>query len=68
VNDGDIVKKGEIVAKLNSDELIARLEQTNKAIKSTIANRDAAKLDYEQSIRDFTRAKSLFESELISES
>ncbi|MDY6822068.1 MAG: efflux RND transporter periplasmic adaptor subunit [Deferribacterota bacterium] len=68
VNDGDRIKKGEIVAKLKSDEFMARLEQTNKAIESTIANRDAAKLDYEQSVRDFKRAKSLFESELISES
>lgn len=68
VNDGDKIKKGQLVAILKSEELEARLEQVNKSIESTKYNRDAAKLDYEQSIRDFKRIESLYKSELVSKS
>jgi HlyD family secretion protein len=68
VNDGDKVNKGQLVAVLKSDELQARLEQVNKSIESTRSNRDAANLDYEQSIRDYKRIKALFDSDLVSKS
>jgi HlyD family secretion protein len=68
VNDGDKIKKGQLVAVLKSEELEARLEQVNKSIESTKSSRDAAKLDYEQSIRDFNRIEALFKSELVSKS
>jgi len=68
VNDGDKVQKGELVAILKSEELQARLEQINKSIESTIYNRDAAGLDYEQSVRDHKRIESLFNADLVSKS
>ena len=68
VNDGDKITKGQLVAILKSEEFEARLEQVNKSIESTKSNRDAANLDYEQSIRDFKRIEYLFKSELVSKS
>jgi HlyD family secretion protein len=68
VNDGDKVKKGQLVAILKSAELEARLEQINKSIESTIYNRDASELDYEQSVRDYKRIESLFNADLVSKS
>ena len=68
VNDGDKIKKEQLVAILKSEELGARLEQVIKSIESTKSNRDAANLDYEQSIRDFKRMETLFKAELVSKS
>lgn len=67
-NDGDNVKKGQVVAVLTSEELQARLQATENSIEALKASTDAARLGYEQSIRDFKRIEKLYENELISKS
>jgi len=59
-NIGDFVRKGQLIAQLDTVELVARLTQNRAALESAKASLDYAKADLE-------RQKALFQKNLISQ-
>jgi len=60
VKEGDIVKKGELIAKLDDAELIAQSKQAEASL-------DQAKIDLETSKKNHERMSSLFAEKVITE-
>ncbi len=64
-DEGDTVKAGQLVAKLDSTDLIARLDQAKANLNSALANIELVKINLEKSQIDFNRAKGQFEDKVI---
>lgn len=64
-DEGDTVKAGQMVAELDSTDLIARLEQAKANLNSAVANIELVKINLEKSKIDFDRAKAQFEDKVI---
>ncbi|MCX7973031.1 MAG: efflux RND transporter periplasmic adaptor subunit [Candidatus Aminicenantes bacterium] len=60
------VKAGQIVAELEQDSFIARLQQDEANYRSAVASLDRAKVSLEIAEKKYKRALSLFEKNLIS--
>ncbi|MBE0514168.1 MAG: efflux RND transporter periplasmic adaptor subunit [Sulfurimonas sp.] len=74
VNEGDIVKKGQMLAKLDSKELDANLrlseaqtKQTKEAKNHALAVYEQRKSEFELSEQNFIRAQNLYKKDAISQ-
>lgn len=73
VNEGDIVEKGQILARLDTDELEAKLRLAEAQIKQAIESKNHAtavleqkKSESELSAKNYERAKNLYEKSAVS--
>lgn len=66
VNEGDRVKKGDLIAQLSKRDIEKDLEVTRAALNEANANLEGAKLELNYSQQEALRAKQLYEKEQIS--
>lgn len=64
-DEGDTVKAGQLVAKLDSTDMIARLEQSKANLNSALANLELVKINLEKSQIDFNRAQAQYKDNVI---
>jgi HlyD family secretion protein len=67
VNDGDRVKKGQLLVRIDTETLQLQVAQKEAALSATKANAERAKAQMERSDRLLTDQEKLFESKYISE-
>lgn len=63
--EGDTVKTGQLVAELDSTDIIARLNQAKAVLNSAQASLELAKVNVEKSQIDFDRAKAQFKDNVV---
>ncbi|HUE36832.1 MAG TPA: efflux RND transporter periplasmic adaptor subunit [Candidatus Acidoferrum sp.] len=68
VKEGQRVKKGDLLVKINPDIYIAALNQAQAGYASSLAAAASAKANLEKAQSDYTRNKQLFSSNLVDES
>jgi HlyD family secretion protein len=68
VKEGDTVRKGQLLAKIQPDLVIAQSEQARYASESAKAQINTVKADVERARLDFDRIKGLFEKQFASKS
>lgn len=68
VKEGQRVKKGDLLVKINPDIYIAALNQAQATYASSLAAAASAKANLEKAQSDYTRNKQLFSSNLVDES
>ncbi len=68
VKEGQHVKKGDLLLKINPDVYIAALNQTKAGYESAVAGQATAQANLEKADTDFQRNKELFNRKLLSES
>ena len=68
VKEGQRVKKGDLLVKINPDIYLAALNQAQAGYESSLAAAASAKANLEKAESDYTRNKQLFSSNLIDES
>ena len=66
VDFNSVVKSGQIIAKLDPEIFITRVNQSEANLRSGVARVEKAKLTLENLRKNYERAKNLFEKELIS--
>ena len=66
VDFNSVVKTGQIIAKIDPEMFITRVNQAEANLRSGIARVEKAKLTLENLRKNYERAKNLFEKELIS--
>ncbi len=67
VNEGDSVKKGDLLIRLDKERLTAALEQVEANLRSFKANANLAKESFLKSEKDYTRTKELYGKKLESQ-
>ena len=68
VKEGQLVKKGDLLVKINPDLYIAALNQVKAGYESSLASRDSATANLEKADADYKRNEELFNHKLISDS
>src|SRR5450432_4236726 len=68
VHEGQHVKKGDLLLKINPDLTLAALNQAKAGYESSLASKTTAAANLEKAEADYTRNKQLFDSKLLSES
>jgi HlyD family secretion protein len=68
VTEGQRVKKGDLLLKINPDLTLAALNQAKAGYESSLASKTTAAANLEKAEADYTRNKQLFDSKLLSES
>jgi HlyD family secretion protein len=68
VKEGQFVKKGDLILKINPDVYIAALNQAKAGYESSIAAKDSATASLEKAAADYKRNLELFNTKLLSES
>ncbi len=68
VEEGDKVKKGQIIARLESDDVHARLNQALAQLDMAKAQLNQEEVNFNQIQKDFQRRESLFQTKVITES
>lgn len=68
VEEGSQVKRGEVVARLENEDLSAAREESLAALKASQDNQGVARAELEDAKSDFLRKKELFENGFISRS
>jgi HlyD family secretion protein len=68
VKEGQQVKKGDLLVKINPDIYIAGLNQAKAGYESSLAAKSSAVANLEKADADFTRNQELFNRKLLSES
>jgi HlyD family secretion protein len=68
VKEGQFVKKGDLILKINPDVYIAALNQAKAGYESSIAAKDSATANLEKADADYKRNLELFNTKLLSES
>jgi len=68
VTEGQHVKKGDLLLKINPDLTLAALNQAKAGYESSLASKTTAAANLEKAEADYTRNKELFDSKLLSES
>lgn len=68
VEEGSKVKRGEVVARLENEDLSAAREESLAALKASRENQGVARAELEDAKSDFLRKKELFENGFISRS
>jgi RND family efflux transporter MFP subunit len=68
VDVGDEVRKGDVIAELDDDEASQQVEQARAELEVTRANLDDAESGLLLAQREYTRAKSLWEKQILSAS
>lgn len=68
VEEGSAVKKGQIVARLESSDLEAALDEARASLRASRDNMEAARAEFEDARNDFRRKKELMEMEFIARS
>ncbi|HTA95570.1 MAG TPA: efflux RND transporter periplasmic adaptor subunit, partial [Verrucomicrobiae bacterium] len=66
--EGQRVKKGDLLLKINPDLTLAALNQAKAGYESSLASKTTAAANLEKAEADYTRNKQLFDSKLLSES
>lgn len=67
VEEGNEVKKGDILATLENDDAVAALRQAAANLELARADRERAKAEFNDAVLNRNRKKELFQSELISQ-
>lgn len=68
VNEGDIVKKGDLLVRLDKERLTAALDQAQANLRANMANANLAKESFKKSEKDFVRTEGLYAKKLESQS
>jgi HlyD family secretion protein len=68
VKEGQQVKKGDLLVKINPDIYVAGLNQAKAGYEQSLAGKTTAVANLEKAETDYTRNKELFASKLLSES
>jgi HlyD family secretion protein len=68
VKEGQFVKKGDLILKINPDVYIAALNQAKAGYESSLAAKDSATASLEKADEDYKRNLELFNHNLLSES
>jgi HlyD family secretion protein len=68
VKEGQLVKKGDLLVKINPDVYIAALNQARAGYESSLASQDSATANLEKAEADYKRNEELFNRKLISDS
>ena len=68
VQEGDVVQKGDLLARLKPDDYRAQLERQEAGVSEAKANLAERRADSVQTRRTYERKKQLYEKEVISES
>jgi HlyD family secretion protein len=68
VKEGQFVKKGDLILKINPDVYIAALNQAKAGYESSLAAKDSATASLEKADADYKRNLELFNTKLLSES
>jgi HlyD family secretion protein len=68
VKEGQRVKKGDLLLKINPDLTLAALNQAKAGYESSLASKTTAAANLEKAEADYTRNKQLFAGKLLSES
>jgi HlyD family secretion protein len=68
VKEGQSVKKGDLLVKINPDIYTAALNQANAGYESSLASEASAKANLEKAESDFERNTQLYKSNLVDES
>jgi len=68
VKEGQLVKKGDLLVKINPDVYIAATNQADASYKSALAAKASAAANLEKAQADYERNLALFKSKLLSES
>jgi len=68
VREGDLVKKGDIIAVLENDELKTQMEEAEATLRKATLNKKYKKELYEKDVIDIKRNRELFKENLISPS
>jgi HlyD family secretion protein len=68
VKEGQRVKKGDLLVKINPDIYIAALNQAKATYESSVASQASAQANLEKAQADYDRNKELFNHKLLSES
>lgn len=63
--EGDSVKAGQLVAELDSTDIIARLSQSQTALENTKLSIELAQINLQKAQLDYNRAKSQLENKII---
>ena len=67
VEEGDKVKSGDLIGRIESSDVEAILTQANASLEVTNANLSQAEAEAEESKNNFNRSKKLFEENLLSQ-
>lgn len=68
VNEGDIIKKGQKLVKIDSKEIVSSKAQVEVSLKQAKLNYEIAQYEFKKADEDYKRYKNLFEKEMISKS
>lgn len=68
VKEGQMVKKGDLLLKINPDVYVAALNQAKAGYESSLSSRDSAAANVEKAEADYKRNQELFENKLLSAS
>ena len=68
VKEGQSVKKGDLLVKINPDIYTAALNQANAGYESSVASQASAQANLEKAQADYDRNKELFDRHLLAES
>ncbi len=68
VHEGQLVKKGDLLVKINPDVYIAALNQAKASYESSLASAASAKAALEKAESDYERNQQLYQSNLVDES
>ena len=68
VEEGDKVKKGQVIARLESDDVNARLNQAMAQLDIAKAQLNQEEVNFDQLKKEFKRSETLFQSKVITES
>lgn len=68
VEEGSLVKTGQVIARLENMDLQAAVRQTSEGVKTARANVDQAKAELVDADHSFTRQKDLFKQGIVSQS
>lgn len=68
VEEGSQIRKGQIIAQLENDDVIAAKAQAEANLKASVANLNQAKADLEEATLSYTRHRSLLGKNYISQS